>query len=90
VKSETRSGLASSRSLLRSPSRFPICLRPIRQLDAPHLARNALGFAQMTAAAFALALVAIEGMTSRALIAAVLALSLTMTSMVLYGGRLKP
>ena len=50
----------------------------------------ALGFAQMTAAAFALGLVVTEGMTSRTLIAAVLAVSLTVTSMVLYRGRRKP
>lgn len=49
--------------------------------------RLALGIAQMSAAAFALGLLASEGVTARALAAAVIACTLTTVSVLLFGSR---
>jgi hypothetical protein len=49
--------------------------------------RLTLGVAQMTAAAFALGLLAAEGVSARALAAAVTACTITMISVVLFGRR---
>jgi hypothetical protein len=49
--------------------------------------RLALGIAQMSAAAFALGLLASEGITARALAAAVIACTITTVSVLLFGSR---
>ncbi|ODS53481.1 MAG: hypothetical protein ABS36_12620 [Acidobacteria bacterium SCN 69-37] len=49
--------------------------------------RLALGTAQMSAAAFALGLLASDGVTARALAAAVIACTLTTVSVLLFGSR---
>jgi hypothetical protein len=51
------------------------------------LTRIALGFAQMAASAFAVGLLVAEGVSSRALIAAVVACTLTTISVMLFGAR---
>ena len=51
------------------------------------ITRLTLGVAQMTAAAFALGLLAAEGASARALAAAVTACTITMVSVVLFGRR---
>jgi hypothetical protein len=53
----------------------------------PALVRLGLGVAQMVAAAFALGLLAAEGVTARALSAAVIACTLTTVSVLLFGRR---
>jgi hypothetical protein len=49
--------------------------------------RLTLGVAQMSAAAFALGLLAVEGVTARALAAAVTACTITTLSVLLFGRR---
>jgi hypothetical protein len=53
----------------------------------PALVRLALGITQMSAAAFALGLLAAEGVTARALAAAVIACTITTVSVLLFGRR---
>ena len=49
--------------------------------------RLALGVAQMSVSAFALGLLVMEGVTARALAAAVIACVITTVSVLLFGGR---
>lgn len=53
----------------------------------PAIGRLALGVAQMSAAAFALGLLASEGVTARALASAVVACTITTVSVLLFGRR---
>lgn len=53
----------------------------------PAMLRLALGVAQMSTAAFALGLLAMEGVTSRVLGAAVIACTMTTVSVLLFGRR---
>lgn len=53
----------------------------------PAVLRLALGIAQMSAAAFALGLLASEGITARALAAAVIACTITTVSVLIFGSR---
>jgi hypothetical protein len=52
------------------------------------LLRLTLGVAQMSAAAFALGLLTVEGLTARALGAAVIACTFTTVSVLLFGRRI--
>ena len=51
----------------------------------PNVLRLAIGIAQMSMAAFALGLLASEGVTRRALVAAVIACTITTLSILLFG-----
>lgn len=53
----------------------------------PAIVRLGLGVAQMSAAAFALGLLASEGVTARALASAVVACTITTVSVLLFGRR---
>ena len=53
----------------------------------PAVVRLALGITQMSAAAFAFGLLAAEGVTKRALAAAVIACTITTVSVLLFGRR---
>ena len=70
-----------------SAKQAPALTRPAEVGRRPAGLRLALGIAQMSAAAFSLGLLASEGVTARALAAAVVACTITTVSVLLFGSR---
>lgn len=73
--------------MIGSAKETPTATKPARVDRRAAILRLALGVAQMSAAAFALGLLASEGVTARALAAAVIACTLTTVSVLLFGRR---
>jgi hypothetical protein len=73
--------------LIGSAKKAPTATKPARVDRRAAILRLALGVAQMSAAAFALGLLASDGFTARALAAAVIACTLTTVSVLLFGSR---